>query len=269
MTREPPPPHPLPDVTASLPASYRALERVHARAWLTRLLLPLGIACTNGGPWLDVDWLPRLAGTDALSGPLSGSAAAWWNAAMLAGMILCTLDAACLRVAAKGVLVRKTTVTTEGVYSRLRHPYYAACLAAGAGLLAAGWPGFLAGLVWTAVAIPVFYLTARGEEAGLRAVHGRAWEEYAARVPMVGPWFPESLRGVRQARWENLVREGEPPRLLRFVAIPLAILAFRTGGTAGTVLVSAAGGLWLTALVLHRSLRESGARARDGVSSRA
>ncbi|MCG3134675.1 MAG: hypothetical protein HMLKMBBP_01996 [Planctomycetes bacterium] len=257
------PPPPLPDVGASLPASYRVLERMHARQILTRLAVPLGVACTNGGPWLDVDWLPRLgAGTG--DGAAADSAVA---TALTVVACAVTADAALVRVAAKGVLVRKTTVTSEGVYGALRHPYYAACMGFGATVLAAGPAAAIPAAAWLAAALVVFGLTARGEEAGLRAIHGAAWDVYAGRVPMLGLWHAKLPSGLRAARWANLVREGEPPRLLRFLAGTLVVFAFRFGGGTGTVLASAAGGLWLTSLLLHRSLRESGARRRDGVSS--
>jgi len=77
-------------------------------------------------------------------------------------------------------------IVRDGPYARCRHPLYLGSLVAGIGLalstrslvLAVALPAVLAGLM--AVAI-------RREERFLARTHGRAWTDYAARVPVLWP----------------------------------------------------------------------------------
>lgn len=232
------------------PRGYLQVEGLHLRQWVLRAVPILAVAATNGAGWLDLAAFPRHDAPLRYAGLPSGIG----TACGIAGAALIAL-ATILRVAAKGVLVRKTTVTTGGAYGLVRHPFYLATLMGAVGvLLLAGPLGGVVAAAWLAVAIPVFLVTIAGEEAGLRSIHGAAWDAYAARVPRLLP--TGRLGGDRApVTWANLVKEGEPPRCLRFLAGATAVLAFRTGGTGGAILVAGAALAFAASHVVARSSR--------------
>jgi hypothetical protein len=161
-----------------------------------------------------------------------------------------------LRVHAKGVLVRKTSLTTGGAYRLVRHPFYLANLIGVAGVFAlAGTLGLAYASVFMVVAVPVFLLTIRGEEHGLRALYGAAFDGFARRVPALVP-LPGRLgprpRDPVRVSWTNLVREHEPARLLRFLAGALAVSAFASPATAGEVSIVGAAALWSLSHVVQK-----------------
>jgi len=224
--------------------SYRFVEGLHLRQWLARATAPLAILCTNGAGLLDREALPR---HDA---PIE-----WFSlraetelGVRIAGALLMLL-AAWLRVESKGVLVRRVTLTTGGVYARVRHPFYLAVLIGSVGLLLfAGALGAVVATAWLALAAPVYAATVAGEEDGLGTLFPDAWEAYARDVPRLLP-----LPGRRAARsdaaprvtWSNLVREHEPPRLLRFFGAAAAVGGFVVpDGSTGLVLLGVAAGLF-------------------------
>src|SRR5262245_46802059 len=104
-------------VTASETRAYAFVEGLHLRPWALRIVLPLAAFATNGAGRLDIAALPRHDAPAFL--------AHVETALRIAGGALVVLAAA-LRVLAKGVLVRKTTLTTGGVYGVVRHPFYLA-----------------------------------------------------------------------------------------------------------------------------------------------
>lgn len=180
--------------------AYDRVEGLHLRQWVLRPV-------------------PFVAAFAALASSPDVSELRWrfaWIA--FAGPILVGV-ASVLRVLAKGVLVRKTTVTTGGIYACCRHPFYLANLVGAVGtFLLAGPVGARLAVVWLVVAVPIYKITISGEETGLRRLYPGAWEEYAARVPPLLP-LPGKRGGGGRTRvtWRNLVREREPPRLLRFL----------------------------------------------------
>ncbi len=164
-------------------AAYRFAEGWHLRQWALRSAVPLAALATNGAGWLAVRALPDHRA------PLGwlGAGPATVPVLLGAGLGLVVL-CAWLRVLAKGVLVRKTTLTTGGVYRRMRHPFYLANLIGALGVfLIAGPLGAVVGAIWLAVAAPVFAVTVRGEEDGLATLYPEAWAAYAAHVPS---WLP-------------------------------------------------------------------------------
>ncbi len=228
-------------------AAYRVVEGLHLRQWLARSAAPLAVLCTNGAGVLEVAWLPRHDAAAAWCG-LPPSAT---TALRVVGLALVAV-AAVLRVQAKGVLVRRTTLTTHGAYARVRHPFYLAAVLGGAGtLLLAGSLGAVVAVAWVALAVPVYAVTIAGEEDGLRTLYPEAWARYAATVPALLPRLARAARdgdaAGERSTWANLVREREPPRLLRFLAGAAAVgacaLADRTpalafGGLALLLLVA-------------------------------
>lgn len=216
---------------------YRVVEGLHLRQWALRTTVPLAILAANRAGHsalrVDIGWLP---GADApwLGGPTLDTAA------RAAGVLL-VVTAAVLRVHAKGVLVRKTALTTGGAYRLVRHPFYLANLIGAVGVFAlAGTLGLVYGAAWTLFAAPVYLITVRGEEDGLRTLYGSSWEAFTRRVPglIPRPWRlgPRPAAAVR-VTWENLVREHEPARLPRFLAGALTVAAVAAPATVGEVVL--------------------------------
>lgn len=242
------------DATADVGASgsrspaYRFVEGAHLRQWLARLAAPLAVLCTNGAGLLDVTWLPR---HDA---PVHVLGLPTWTAdAVRAGAGALVLASVVLRILSKGVLVRRTTLTTGGVYAHVRHPFYVAVVLGSAGVLALAGPlgAALAG-VWLLAAAPVYAVTVSGEEEGLATLFPDAWRSYAQRVPALVPRPTPGVAGAERTRvtWANLVAEHEPPRLLRYLGGVAAVGGCAAGGTAGAALLAAAA----TAFLLSRLL---------------
>ena len=211
---------------------YGLVEGFHLRQWALRAVLPLAVLATNGCGLLDVSWLPRL-GTLGVSPPAVA-------AIRVAGAVL-VAAAVGLRVASKGVLVRKTTLTTGGVYGFVRHPFYLANLMGAAGtFLLAGPLGAVAAAVWLALAIPLYAVTIAGEEAGLARLYPEEFRRYAAAVPALVPRRLRSGTPPARVTWTNLRAEREPPRLLRFAAGAVAVAALTFGGPSALVALGTA-----------------------------
>ena len=233
--------HPQPQIDSGRrAASYRFVEGLHLRQWLARATAPLAIACTNGAGWLDTNALPS---HDA---PLS-----WWSfpasaevgARIVGGALI--LVAAWLRIESKGVLVRRVTLTTGGVYAWVRHPFYLAVMLGSVGLLMlSGALGTVLAAVWLALAAPVYAATVAGEEDGLGTLFPDAWDAYARDVPRLVPLPGRRATNVgtkpTRVTWENLIAEHEPPRLLRFFGATAAVGGCALGGDPGLALFAAA-----------------------------
>ncbi len=258
-----------PGTAPSPEGAYALVESLHLRQWCQRAVAPLAVLATNGLPRGPDAWinLPRLPRADAPAAWIDASPGTPGHALLLTGTWVAgaalVAGAAWLRIAAKGVLVRKTTVTSSGAYALVRHPYYLANLIGCAGVLALASPlGAAAALVWLAVALPVFVVTIRGEERGLAAIHGATWTEYAARVSRIVPASPgRFLRGLSSlastpVSWRNLCSENEPPRLMRFLAAAAVVVAARLGRSDGPALVGAAAVLWASSFAVQRLFRE-------------
>lgn len=213
--------------------AYAVVEHGHLRQWALRAVLPLAVVSTNGAGLLDVAGLPRH--------DWPGLSAGFETSLRVAGAALVVLAAA-LRVAAKGVLVRKTTLTTGGVYSVVRHPFYLANLVGAVGtLLVAGQAGAVVAVAWTVVAVPLYAATIAGEERALAALYPAEFADYALRVRALVPRLPAPGGATVRVTWANLVTEREPPRLLRFVAGAGIVLGFTLGAPAsGAVLAVSA-----------------------------
>jgi protein-S-isoprenylcysteine O-methyltransferase Ste14 len=228
--------------------SYRFVEGMHLRQWLARATAPLAIACTNGAGLLDWDVLPR---HDA---PLAWAAlpAETETVVRIVGASLIVL-AAWLRIESKGVLVRRVTLTTGGAYAWVRHPFYLAVLVGSVGLfLLSGALGAVVAAVWLALAAPVYAATVAGEEDGLGTLFPGDWSSYSGRVPRLLPFrgrcAPTTGAELR-VTWRNLVREHEPPRLLRYFGATAAVGGSVAGGPAGLTLLGVAAVLFVASRI--------------------
>lgn len=212
--------------------AYAFVEGLHLRQWAMRAVVPLAAFATNGAGRVDVPWLPR---HDAPG--LSADAETW----LRVGGGALVVAAAVLRVLAKGVLVRKTTLTTGGVYGVVRHPFYLANLVGAAGtLLLAGALGAAVGAAWLVVAAPAYVVTIRGEESALARIYPSEFAGYASRVRALVPGLPPRDGPKTPVTWSNLVVEREPPRLLRFVAGAAVVFGLTFTGAASTAVLAAA-----------------------------
>ena len=222
------------DPPPSPPAGpYAVVERLHLRQWAMRCVAPVAAAATNGAGLLDVSWLPR---HDAPGWPDETE-----TALRVAGGLL-VVASAVLRVLAKGVLVRKRTLTTGGVYGVVRHPFYLANLLGAPGtFLLAGSLGAVIGLAWLALSAPLYASTIAGEEAGLRRLYPDDFERYASRVRALLPGRPPQGSPPAAVTWENLRAEREPPRGLRFLALALAVFGLTLSGGAAIAVTALAG----------------------------
>ena len=240
-------------------ASYRVVEGLHLRQWVLRPILPLGVLLTNGAGLLRIEALPTWGQWPRVDSE--------WHLATAVLGVLAVAYATWMRVGAKGVLVRKRELTTHGVYARVRHPFYTASLVGAVGALAlAGPAGAVFAALWLIAALPVFLITIAGEEDGLSQLHPTAWKSFRTKVParlfppLGWPGTPSAC--FARVTWANLRAEREPPRLLRFLAGPVAIVGARLGGIAGWTLV----GLAALTIVLSHTLPSIQAPSRRASS---
>jgi protein-S-isoprenylcysteine O-methyltransferase Ste14 len=213
--------------------AYAVVERLHLRQWAMRCVLPLAALASNGSGPFEVSWLPR---HDA-----PGFAPDAELGIRIAGGVLVALSAL-LRVAAKGVLVRKTTLTTCGAYGVVRHPFYFANLTGAIGtFLLAGSLGAVVAAAWLALAAPIYAATVTGEERALRHLFPAEFAEYSSRVRAMLPGLPPRDAPAGKITWANLVAEREPPRLLRFLAGAVAVLGLTLPAPASNAVLALAG----------------------------
>jgi protein-S-isoprenylcysteine O-methyltransferase Ste14 len=91
-----------------------------------------------------------------------------------------------IRCAASGYLRKDKELATTGPYASTRNPLYLGSAFMAAGFVIAG-RSWLAGLVVAAYFCIFYYAVIRSEERDLRERFGTAFDEYAARVPMLFP----------------------------------------------------------------------------------
>jgi protein-S-isoprenylcysteine O-methyltransferase Ste14 len=131
-----------------------------------------------------------------------------------------------VRALAAGHLRKGEGLATTGPYASTRNPLYF-----GSALLAAGFAG--AGHSWTGAALIVGYFALfypaviKREEAELRAHYGRAYEDYARRVPLFWPRVPRSASSrVKAFSWALYRRNREYQAALGFL-LGLAVLVLK------------------------------------------
>jgi len=97
---------------------------------------------------------------------------------------------------------RDGRLATTRPYSWVRHPQYAGFIAIMTGFLLQ-WPTVIT-LIMFPILVTAYLRLARREEAGVRAVFGQAWDDYAARTPAFVPRFhrpgTDSLGAERRAQ---------------------------------------------------------------------
>ena len=97
-----------------------------------------------------------------------------------------------------------------------------------------------AALALLAVAAPIYAVTIRGEDAELRALFPAEFARYEASVAALLPGRPPVTCERAPVTWRNLVAEREPPRLLRFLAGAVIVLALTLTGVPSNVLLAIA-----------------------------
>jgi protein-S-isoprenylcysteine O-methyltransferase Ste14 len=113
-----------------------------------------------------------------------------------------------LRAAAASHLKKHHGLVASGPYAWTRHPLYLGSAILGAGFLLAAHSWFACGLGIGYFAL--FYTAAmRREDRKLHARHGRAFEEYAARVPAFFPRLSRRGSGDLSPSWALYRRNGE------------------------------------------------------------
>lgn len=117
------------------------------------------------------------------------------NAAMLGGLII-------MGKAWKLIHRARGEMVTSGLYSRLRHPQYAALLLITVGMLVQ-WPTILTAAMWP-ILIFMYYRLARREEREMEALFGDQYRTYRQQVPMIWPRLARASQTVNvEADWRT------------------------------------------------------------------
>ena len=121
----------------------------------------------------------------------------------------------------KGCLTRNTVITAFGPYRWVRHPFYLGNLLIDSGLcIMTGNPVVF--LAYFLVFLLGYTATMKHEEDLLTNIHGKAYIEYANRVPRLFPVrWPAPKTGEGFFSWEIIIREHELARTLRILGYPL------------------------------------------------
>lgn len=113
-----------------------------------------------------------------------------------------------VRALAAGYLRKNAVLATSGPYARTRNPLYfgSVFLAIGFAIASRSWTvAILLGVYFS-----VFYtLTMRREARSLAALHGAAFAEYAARVPIFLPSLRAAKIGTEKFSWSQYLRNRE------------------------------------------------------------
>jgi uncharacterized membrane protein YjjB (DUF3815 family) len=114
-----------------------------------------------------------------------------------------------VRAFAAGYLRKNDVLATSGPYARTRNPLYfgSVFLAAGFSVASRSW---IVAILLAAYFSLFYTMTMRREEENLAALHGAAFADYAARVPLFWP----SLRAARIGQdvkfsWSQYLRNRE------------------------------------------------------------
>ena len=131
-----------------------------------------------------------------------------------------------IRGYAAGYLHKQSVLTVTGPYARTRNPLYfgSSILMAGAALaMNSRW---VAGMLF-AYFVLVYTMAMRREEMELRRQHGRAFDDYAARVPLFFPrWTageerPASASGFS---WKQYQKNHEYEAMVGFVCLLIGLV---------------------------------------------
>ena len=141
-----------------------------------------------------------------------------------------------VRVWAAGHLLKTRELAVSGPYRYTQNPLYLGrllilagfCLMARFPVRVGGraWPGNLVALALGCAAFFAYYLPrkVRIEGARLREVHGTAWADYAAGVPVLFPRATPRGRNLRVWEAARLLRNREPWMLAGVCVLWLAFL---------------------------------------------
>jgi protein-S-isoprenylcysteine O-methyltransferase Ste14 len=131
-----------------------------------------------------------------------------------------------IRAYGAGYLHKQEILTMTGPYAYTRNPLYfgSSILAAGVAIATHSW--WVAALLLVYFAL-VYRLVMRREETELRARHGAAFDDYAARVPL---FFPRLSAAVAPGganggfRWSQYKKNHEYEAALGFLLVILVLI---------------------------------------------
>lgn len=135
-----------------------------------------------------------------------------------------------VRGAAAGHLRKNEQLATSGPYAHTRNPLYlgSALLATGFLVAAHSWVSSAVGIAYFAFFYPAVIRREAGE---MRSRHGKEYEDYAARVPLLWPRLTPGVKSGTQFSWAVYRRNREYEALLGFLAaIVLLWLRMRLRG---------------------------------------
>ncbi len=134
-----------------------------------------------------------------------------------------------VRGAASGHLRKYEELAIDGPYSYTRNPLYLGSAFLAGGFVVAGH-SWWAGWIVTAYFAIFYYAVMRNEESDLRSRYGRAFEDYAARVPFFFPRVSKRMSEFPAAQrafsWSQYRRNREYQALIGTLA-GLGIVWFR------------------------------------------
>lgn len=131
-----------------------------------------------------------------------------------------------IRAYAAGFLHKQEILTITGPYARTRNPLYfgSSILAAGVAIATHSWWAAALLLLYFAL---VYRMVMRREEMELRARHGAAFDDYAARVPLFFPRFTAAVApgGANGGfRWSQYKKNHEYEAALGFLLLLLVLV---------------------------------------------
>ena len=131
-----------------------------------------------------------------------------------------------IRAYAAGYLHKQEVLTTTGPYARTRNPLYfgSSILAAGAAIATHSWWAGALLLFYFAL---VYRLVMRREEMEMRAKHGEAFDDYAARVPLFFPRVTtagESSNAAAAFRWAQYKKNHKYEATLGYLLLLIVLV---------------------------------------------
>lgn len=127
---------------------------------------------------------------------------------LLAGGSLIGLAGLGLRAYAAGCLDKNERLAVDGPYAHTRNPLYLGSFLIGVGMIVAGRT-WLLGVVFLVFFATVYIPVMQREADDLRRRFGGAYQQYAARVPLLLPAGGQKMQGGERFRWSRYFKNRE------------------------------------------------------------